>query len=463
MSKIAIIISTRNREKIFKKSYKEWVKHLPRNAFVMVVDDASDKPYHPADHRFTHNVGIAKTKNKCIELAYNSGAEHIFLADDDVYPVVKDWHKPYINSGKNHLCMIFSHFADGSSNGNKLLKQENGISYYLNPTGMLLYFRRKVFDKVGGMDTAYGMWGYEHVDFSQRIFNVGLTDHPFMDVTDSHKLFYSYDHHRAVNRSVPVDVRVNQINVNKKRFKMSKDSKEYIPFQEGENVIITTYFTKQIDTQRGQKWEPNFADVSILAESCAKNNQKLIVLHDELDDTIDVPETTQLIQVETSDNPYFQRWKSIYDHLKENHYNNVFCVDATDVVLLRKPWEEMVSGKMYCGYESGTVNNTWMYKYHNVGVCRQLFTTYRNYPLLNAGILGGDNRIVLGFLENFLWVYNRFKEVGLTDMGLFNLIMHAQFRGVAESGAHVVSKFKQYEEFSKEQIKSGETPWFKHK
>ena len=462
-NKIAIVISTRNREKVFKESYKGWLNHLPKNATLMVVDDASDEPYHNATHRFNHNVGISKTKNKCIELAYKSGAEHVFLVDDDIYPIVKEWYKPYINSKKNHLCMIFSHFADGGSNGNKLIKNEDGISYYENPCGVLLYFRRKVFDIVGGMDTAYGMWGYEHVDLSQRIFNAGLIDHPFMDVADSHKLFYAHDFHRTVTRSVPLPIRINQINVNKERFEQSKTSKEYIPFHEGENVIITTYFTKQIDTQRGKKWEPNALDIDKLAESCYNNKQRLIVLHDELDE---IPQHNvfysgliDFIKVETSDNPYFQRWRSIYDHLKANHYNNVFCVDATDVELLKSPWEEMVSGKLYCGYESGTVNNAWLYKLHNVGVCRQLFTTYKNFPLLNAGILGGDNRIVMGFLEKFLWVYDKYKDVGVTDMGLFNLIMHAQFKGVAESGTHVVSKFKQFETF-----KDGDKkPWFKHK
>lgn len=460
-NKIAIVISTRNREKVFKESYKGWLKHLPKNTTLMVVDDASDDPYHSAAHRFDHNVGIAKTKNKCIELAYNSGAEHVFLVDDDIYPIVKDWYKPYIDSGHNHLCMIFDKFSDGATNGNKRIKEENGITYFENPCGVLLYFKRNVFDVVGGMDNAFGLWGYEHVSLSQRIHNAGLTPHPFMDVTDSHKLFYAYDYHKTIERSVPVQTRVTQINQNKERFERSKTSKEYIDFRQGSNVIITTYFTKQVDPQRGKKWEANINDIRLLIDSCVQNNQEIIVLHDELGVSRIRHPLIKYIQVETIDNPYFQRWQSILDYLKENNHDKVFCVDATDVELLKLPWDEVHSGRLYTGYESGTVTNKWMLNYHNVGVVRQLFTKYSNCNLLNAGVLGGCSRMVIDFLERLLWAYNaNGRNCGKTDMGLFNLMLHAQFRGVAESGAHVVSKFKQFENFD---MADKNRPWFKHK
>lgn len=461
-NKITVVISTRNREKVFKEAYANWKKHLPKEATLLVVDDASDTPYAKSDYRFNVNAGIARAKNKCIELAYNTNAEHVFLVDDDVYPTASDWYKPYIESGKNHLCMVFDKFSNGKTNGNKLLKQENGISYFENPCGVLLYFKRKCFDIVGGMDNGFGLWGYEHVSLSQRIFNAGLTDSPFMDIVDSQRFFYSHDYHQTITRSVPLQTRVEHIHRNKQRFEDSKTSKEFIDFRQGDNVIITTYFTKHIDPQRGKKWEANINDIRLLIDSCVKHNQRLIILHDELD-IPDSPLCT-FIKVETSDNPYFQRWQSILEYLRNNNHDKVFCLDATDVELLKLPWDEIVPGKIYTGYENGTVYNKWLIQHHNVGIVKQLFTKYKYCQLMNAGLLGGCSRMVQDFLTRFIWAYeNNNRNVGATDMGLFNLICHALFAGVAESGKNVVSRFKLFENFSEEQIKSGNVPWFKHK
>lgn len=464
-NKITIVISTRNREAIFKGSLKGWKKYLPKGAKLLVVDDASDIPYAKADHRFEQNAGISRTKNKCIELAYATGAEHVFLVDDDIYPIVKNWHQPYTQSNKKHLCMIFDKFSDGRTNGNKFIKRENGIAYYENPCGVLLYFKREVFDKVGGMDNGFGLWGYEHVSLSHRIFNAGLIDHPFMDVVDSHELFYAHDYHKTVERSVDLQTRVEHIQRNKQKFDESKLSTEYIDFRQGDNVIITTYFTKQVDTQRGKKWEPNLSDIESLALSCRKLGQRLVILHDELDiNESNISEYINFIKVETSDNPYFQRWQSILDYLRTHNHDKVFCVDATDVELIKLPWDEVIPGRIYTGYEQGTVANQWMVSNHNIGAVRQLFTKYKGCPLLNAGVLGGCSRMVQEFLSRLIWAYeNNRRECGKTDMGLFNLIAHALFAGVAESGKHVVSKFKRYETFSNEQVKSGDVPWFKHK
>ena len=95
-SKIGIGITTHNRYDIFKKSYDEINRFLPSGAVLVVVDDASDTPVKEATFRFNENVGIAKAKNKCFELLYDSGCEHFFLFDDDCYPLVEDWYKPYM-------------------------------------------------------------------------------------------------------------------------------------------------------------------------------------------------------------------------------------------------------------------------------------------------------------------------------------------------------------------------------
>ena len=77
--KIAICISTRNRPEAFLKTESAIYSLLPPNAEVFVVDDASNPLYYPvADLCFTKRQGIPAVKNKCLELAMESGASHVF-------------------------------------------------------------------------------------------------------------------------------------------------------------------------------------------------------------------------------------------------------------------------------------------------------------------------------------------------------------------------------------------------
>lgn len=64
-----------------------------------------------ATYRFEENVGIARHKNKCLELLADAGCEHLFLFDDDAYPLVEDWWRPYVDSPEPHLMRIFLDLA----------------------------------------------------------------------------------------------------------------------------------------------------------------------------------------------------------------------------------------------------------------------------------------------------------------------------------------------------------------
>src|SRR5690606_12406341 len=109
--KIAICISTRNRPEAFHKCWHEWeclvLEH--QNVETFYVDDASDTIYVEGKnvYCFSERVGIPRAKNKSLELAMDCGAEHIFLCDDDVYPISPHALDPYINSPFKHLCYTF--------------------------------------------------------------------------------------------------------------------------------------------------------------------------------------------------------------------------------------------------------------------------------------------------------------------------------------------------------------------
>lgn len=237
MKDIVIVISTRNRPEVFKKTLKEWKRCFPQ-AKILTVDDCSDTPYVKATYRFPYNAGIAAVKSKSIELAYNTGKTHVVLADDDAYPRHEHALDAYINSGINHLCFTFGVHSNNTSTGMRIVKQDDKFTYWNKPCGPMLYFRREVFDKVGGMNPAFGTWGMDHSSFSMRIHNAGLTPYPYMDVVNSIDLFYSYDYYQSIKRSTPNAVRMQNIAVNRKRADRDNKGSEYIEFRQGEDTII---------------------------------------------------------------------------------------------------------------------------------------------------------------------------------------------------------------------------------
>ncbi len=99
--KIGIGITTHNRPQVFRHTLRNVLKFAPRGAKVLVVDDASTDTVREATYRFDVNAGIARAKNKCLELLED--CDHIFLFDDDTYPIKKGWEQPYIDSAEPHL------------------------------------------------------------------------------------------------------------------------------------------------------------------------------------------------------------------------------------------------------------------------------------------------------------------------------------------------------------------------
>jgi hypothetical protein len=164
--------------------------------------------------------GIAKAKNMCLALL--DDCEHIFLFDDDCFPKVDNWYVPYIWSGVNHLSYTFNR---------KVLNQQNGLTEYELPCGCMLYINRKCLDVVGGFDTDFEGYGFEHPNYSQRVFNAGLTPARYLDVTLSKDYIYSMDEHKQIVSSVSQLDRGLGIQTNRHLFMKNRDSKEWKPYK----------------------------------------------------------------------------------------------------------------------------------------------------------------------------------------------------------------------------------------
>lgn len=437
---IGIACTVHNRHETAKVTIDNIRKYAPEGAKIVIVDDASDTPYPDADYRFNKQAGIARAKNKCLELL--EGCDHIFLLDDDCWPRVSGWHLPYVNSPYNHLMYIFGNFSNGRPNGNRKSKETSDAVIYENPCGCMLYYKRICIDNVGGMDVGYGIWGMEHGDLSTRIFNAGLTPYKFMDVKGSDELFYSYDKEQTIKRSVPADVRAKHIAMNDRKYRSLGNSAKYIPYKPERNLILTCYFTTLVDPQRGERWpyDPKACDV---LRASVPDGVDFVCLSDR--DGI----------VPGHSNPYLAKWIAFREYLSRHpKYDNVFMLDATDTEILINPFGRMERDKIYVGDEPSRVNNEWL-KRHHPSYAKWIWDNQR-FQLLNAGVIGGHVSVVMGFLNAICGEIGS-RDHGLTDMALFNYVLRSGFAERIEHGRKITTVFKAFDKANRAGA------WIRHK
>ena len=454
---IGIGVTEHNRPEVLELFMKNIKKFMPPDSKLVIVDDASEIPVANATYRCEENAGIATSKNKCLELLQD--CKHIFLFDDDCWPKHKDWYKPYIESREPHLMYIYQDLINAKLNDSRKVYEDDKVVAWSHPRGCMLYVDNVVLDVAGGMDTRYKRWGYEHVDYSNRIFNLGLTRFRFQDVIGSNKLIHSMDENVEVESTVSKVERVPYLKEMKPLYEASFTSKEYCNYRQGggpqvgNNVILTCYFTGHLDPMRNIQWKTDFKQLKPLIDSM--NGQKLVILHDCFD-KVDVPENVELIKVKTYLNPYFQRWSSYYEYLLEHpEIDKIFCVDATDVEMLKNPFYDITRGRLYVGSEPIQLYNNWMISQHRnmIGFFRKNATA----KLLNAGIIGGYRQDVFEFIHDINAEYfGKENQWGNEDMGIFNWVAREKHNIKLSTGPHVNTRFKAYETNNK-------MAWFKHK
>jgi len=233
VDRIGVAISTHNRRPVLLESLHHWRAHMPADAALLVIDDASDEPLDvPGLNVVRHDYrrGVAMTKNRGLTELIDVGVKHLFLADDDVHPITGDWWRPYVESPEPHLSYQWTR-------GHVWRETHNdGTHWSISfPRGVMLYTDRKVIDTIGGYDPAYGMHGGEHVDFSRRAHDAGLTSWAFADVCGSNRIWYARDEHEGnmVGSTTPIEDRRLMCAANGTLWDKRAG---YVPYREREGV-----------------------------------------------------------------------------------------------------------------------------------------------------------------------------------------------------------------------------------
>jgi len=468
-SSIGIAISTHNRHDVLARAIEHQLKYLPAGALVVVVDDGSSVPVAVPDGvkliRSDMSRGIVASKNASLEALIDAGCEHLFLWDDDAWPIAGGWEGPYIESPEPHLAYQFQDFATGKKlNDIAVLYRDSKHVAYTGQRGVMLYYHRSAIEKVGGFDSIYERGMYEHSDLALRIHNAGLTSWAFADVVGSEKLIYSLDEHEAVDRSVPKHDREAQVKRNVTIHNKRRDDgyTGYAEYRQKKNVVITTFLTSQPDPQRGTKMTASPELLDKWASSVKGNHA--VVLTDSISSvrvgvsTVAVPDVKM--------NVYFRRWLHIWQHLRDHpEYHFVWCTDGTDVEMLREPWTEMEQGKIYVGSEPKTYADAWAKQNHPEAIYQSFLADHQHDVMLNAGLLGGSRADVMAIAHGIVRLYYQIESLrfwqkektaaAVGDMIAFGIVAH-RYADRLVTGPRVHTVFKM-DGIGKE------FAWWKHK
>lgn len=198
---IGIGITTRNRAYVLDTALQHFILNLPAESKLVVVDDASDNQgevvslvnnisYQRPDcdiavRLSSRRLGISNAKNACLSAL--SGCDHVFLFDDDCWPITPDWAEKWININRTNGIQhsMFNVGMGALLDRNPAFKavvrarrtigdSDTMMVSYSNCFGVMLYFTRECLNAVGGYDTETSvLYGYEHAQISQRIASFG--------------------------------------------------------------------------------------------------------------------------------------------------------------------------------------------------------------------------------------------------------------------------------------------------
>lgn len=199
LDNVAVAISTTGdpwRLIWLKRSVTQWLKYVtPENIAVTVDGDETalrrvhemllraparvikvGQPRTPDPARIREGrLGVAVNKNTGLSFLMDTGAQHLFLCDDDTAPKNIEALSLHVNHTLEHSMVCWGRSRVQSTGG----VLGNKYTSWSWPRGVLIFVRRAIVERVGGFVEDFGPGGHEHVEWSRRIYQHGFTPTPF--------------------------------------------------------------------------------------------------------------------------------------------------------------------------------------------------------------------------------------------------------------------------------------------
>lgn len=202
MTNVVVAISTTgdpHRLPFLARTVKGWCENTPDDLGVFVTvdgdEDACKRVFNTVSHwtesiyrvgqplpvilgQRVHQIregrlGVAVNKNTGLELMmHNTHAEHMFLSDDDIFPLNARALELHTDTPLLHSMVCWGY--------HRLAWNNNPWAEWTWPRGSMLYVNRPVVGFVGGMVEMFGPGGHEHVEWSRRISQAGFSPAPYI-------------------------------------------------------------------------------------------------------------------------------------------------------------------------------------------------------------------------------------------------------------------------------------------
>ena len=147
------ITSTPSRPAHLELCLSQMNKYMPDDAMLFVAHD-------------TNKMGVAHQKNKCLEALKE--CDYVFLFDDDCFPIEDGWEDAYISeyirTGNHHFLKI------NETPSIEIKEVIDGITSWTNCAGCMMFLTRSAIQTVGMFNESFGRYGYEHAEFTNRIY-----------------------------------------------------------------------------------------------------------------------------------------------------------------------------------------------------------------------------------------------------------------------------------------------------
>ena len=154
----------------------KFLEHLTKNS-------TYEYKLHMAQDTDKDRRGVAFRKNECLRALKH--CDHVFLFDDDCFPIKEGWEDFFINSKQEHLL-----YLDRQHN-ERGISMDGSLQYFTDCGGVFMYMTKKVVERVGAFDERFDTWGFEHVNYSIRILG-GHGTYPHL--VGTRRYLYSEDY-----------------------------------------------------------------------------------------------------------------------------------------------------------------------------------------------------------------------------------------------------------------------------
>ena len=238
-----------------------------------------------------------------------------------------------------------------------------------------------------------------------------------------------------------------------------------------ENVVLTCYFNMRRDPQRNMRQKSdNFEYIRPWYDSMKRLGLHGIIFYDRLSEGfVKRYQTDRIIFKRCVYGGYSlndERFFMYYLYLSANPYRRVFMTDVSDIVIKKDPFVLVTDPERLCvGDEAGMlVDNSWCQRQSTLlfnSLAKRYRTDFSTHfmqmPCYNAGVIGGEYKMVMFLLANMISIFNQVDNNLNNDMMVLHLVIFLTMfydytgRGGDRVTTHIMagypltSGFKKYE------------------